>query len=142
MYAIPYKVTPTLSTVGVEYDPAVLSSSYSWKSQPMVETLDRVESYQEIMLIASPGNTSNTNTVTVTLSGFDGKGVAVTPIATTFTFSGLGDGSPFILRKKLGAFQAMQVQVRIEASNGGGLPACKIHAVRLGHTSRNRSPVA
>jgi hypothetical protein len=47
-----------------------------------------------------------------------------------------------VLRKKLTPnFSAMQVQVRIEASATSG-SAAKIHSVRFGHASRQRTAQA
>jgi hypothetical protein len=142
LVAVPYKITNEQGVAYDQYDPEVLASSYSWRSQPMVESLDRVMSYQEIMLIASPGLNTTEQTVTVTLTGYDNTGAPLDPVETEFKFTGTGNSNPVVMRKKLvGNFQAMQVQVRIEASTDTGA-AAKIHSVRFGHAGRQRIPQA
>ena len=143
LYAFPYKITATQTNAWDTYDPTVLADSYSWQSQPLVETKERVRAFQQITLVASVGNTTEVATVTVTLTGFDKDGEALTPVATTFTFSDAsGAGKPIIRVKDIAPnFNAMYVQVKIVASSANSSTAApKIHQVHLHTAERARNP--
>ena len=142
LYAFPYKLTATQNALYDRYDPAVLASTYSWQSQPLVESLDRSQSFQDITLVASGGKTLGYQSVTITVSGFDKTGVPVTPVSTEFAWLADGTNKPVILRKNLLAnFTAMYIQVFISA-DGGTTAAPKVQKVQLGHRDGPRSPVS
>ena len=143
MYAFPHKRTATQTVVADVFSSSQLSDSYSWQSQPLVETIDRQQSYQELEIVASPGNQSGIAcTINLTLTGYNEDGTSVDPVTTMFNFNGNGTSAPVILRKHLATnFVAQYVQVKIVASTTVSAPAPKIHAVRLGHADRRRNPV-
>jgi hypothetical protein len=142
LYAFPYKLTATQNTLWDVYDSTILATDYAWNSQPLVESMDRVQSFQDVTIVASPGSNTSACTITVTLTGFNGTGVAVTPVAVDFQFTGDGSGSPVILRKLLAAnFTAMYVTCNIAAS-GGSNAAPKIHKITIGHSDRTRNPLS
>lgn len=136
LQAFPYKLTGTQNVVWDTYHKETLAGSYSWQSQPLVETLDRSVSFRSVRLVASPGSNTAACSVVVTLTGFTDEGVAMNPIVTTFQFSGDGNGSPVIQHITLTPnFTAMYAQVLIEASAASG-PAPKIISVQLSHAPR------
>lgn len=144
LFAFPYKLTPAQNVICDRFTKETLNSSYTWTSQPLVETLERTQSFQEVMIVASPGLNTNPCTVSVQVSGYDGNGVALTPITVQTTFTGTGNGSPVIKRLVIssvsgGNFNAMYVQVRVTASASAG-PAPKLLSLRLGHADRSRNP--
>ena len=142
LYAFPYKITePDQNQVWDVYDPAVLAGSYSWQSQPLIETRENYRAFQEVTIVASNGTNPNIATVTVTLTGVNHDGSEVspaTPVSVTFSIPATGSDRPVLLRKDiLRNFNAMYVQVRIVASGNGG-PAPKIHQLMIGTTDRQR----
>lgn len=140
LFAFPYKLTGTQNTVWDEYDPDVQASSYSWRSQPLLESIERLQSYQEIELTASSGKGTTASTVTVTLTGIDPNGAVVSSPATAFTFTGTGatNAAPYVKRKKIvSAFVAKHVQVLITSVNSASDPAPKIHSVKISHRDGN-----
>lgn len=142
LLAFPYKLTATQNVVWDVLDPTVLSSNYSWRSQPIVETQDRVTPFVEVGLVASTGSNTAACTVTITLTGLNADGVELPPSTATFVFTGNGRGVPVVKHKALSqAFNAQYVQVRIEASAATGA-APKIHSVKLGKSvPRARNPI-
>ncbi len=140
--AFPFKQTATQTTVYHTYDPAVLASSYQWRSQPLIETIENVVNLKEVRLVASPGSNTAACTVTVTVSGADGDGVAITPVNVVFTFTGDGSGNPIIKRADItsatGGMQVQHAQVTITASAVSGA-APKIHTVSLGIAERAKN---
>lgn len=79
-------------------------------------------------------------TVTVTLTGYNPDGSAVTPVVTTFVL-GQSSLNPQALLQDLKAnFQAMHVQVQIEAASSGSAAAPKVNMVKIGLADRARVP--
>lgn len=142
LFAFPYKITTAQTTVWDEYDSDVLASSYSWRSQPLVESNDRLISCQEIEVVLSSGKGTISNTVTVTLTGINENGAVVSSPATAFTFTGTGatNATPYIKRKKIvTSLIARHVQMLITSTNSGTDPAPKVHSVRVGYRDANRA---
>lgn len=140
LFAFPYKLTGSQNTVWDEYDPDVQASSFSWRSQPLLESVERLQSYQEIELTASSGKGTSASTVTVTLTGIDPNGAVVSSPATAFTFTGTGttNAAPYVKRKKIvTAFVAKHVQVLITSVNSASDPAPKIHGIKISHRDGN-----
>lgn len=137
LYAFPYKLADANDVMWYTADPADLNSSYSWKSQPLVQSRKRVMTVQEVHIIVTPGSTTAA-TVTVTLSGFDKDGTAVTPVDVTFTTS--TNKNPQMLHKDVVTnFQATHIQVKIAAnSNLSTAPAPKVHSISLAVADRAR----
>jgi len=150
MYAFPYKLTGNNTAAGKNntvydtYDPAVLGASYSWRSQPLVQSRDRNFTIQQVELVAT-NPTTTTSTVTVTLEGIDDAG-ALTSRTVTFSLTGSGTsgGRPQIIRQSLpspdsgqtqGSITARYIQFRIEASNSTVAP--KIMSIGMGLTDRS-----
>jgi hypothetical protein len=142
LLAFPYRVDVNQKVIWDRFDPTILASSFSWRSQPLIETMDKLTTFQEIRIVASPGTNTNLCTVTVTLTGFDNNGLALSPSTSTFTFTGDGKGQPIIRHQVLHQpFNAMYAQVQVTASVTSGA-APKIHSVQLGTgTARSRSPI-
>jgi hypothetical protein len=126
------------------YDATFLATSYSWQSQPLIESRDRVLAVRELELTVSPGSNVNTDqTVAVTITGYDDTG-APTTATKTFTFSGVNGAQPIILRGDLSAeLQGRYIQVRFltsgGATGGGNGNAPKILNCRLA-TRDNQQP--
>lgn len=137
LYAFPHKLSDDNDVMWYNADPEVLADTYSWKSQPLVQSRSRVISVHEVHIITTPGSTTAA-TVTVTLSGFDQDGNAVTPVAVTFTTT--GNKNPQMLHKDVVTnFQASYIQVKIETdANNTSAPAPKVHAVSLAVGTRAR----
>jgi hypothetical protein len=129
-------VFPTQTSVSHVYDPEVLAAYYTWKSQPLVETRDRMRSFQQINIVMS-GHGSQT--VTVTLTGTNALGVDVTPVSEIFTWNNASTKNrPVVLKHNIKPnFVAMNVQVRIEVSCATFLtPSAKVHSIALGTSDR------
>lgn len=122
------------------FDQRTLDNEYNWHSHPLVETRARIMSFQEIQLVVTgksdAGHVSTPATIDVTLSGFDERGAAVTPVTTTFTLANTVE--PQVMRKDVAAnFQAQYVSMKIHALDPiSTLPAPKIHQLRLGVKDR------
>lgn len=131
-------ITTTDNVLDHVFDPAVLATSYSWKSHPLVESRNRMRSFQEIVLTATG---KGTQTVTVTVSGFNEAGTAVTPQAETFTWTAADSTDrPVVLRHNLSSnFVAMDISVKIVVSADSTNPAAKIHSIAFGTRERMRS---
>lgn len=143
LYAFPYKLTATQNTVYDTYTPSTLAASFSWRSQPLVQSRERLVTIQQVELVAS-NPTATDSTVTVTVEGIDEAGV-LTSRTVTFTLTGTGTsgGRPQIIRQSLtspdsgltqGSITARYIQFRIEASNATVAP--KIMSIGMGVTDR------
>lgn len=127
LYAFPYKLTAANQPVWYRFGRDVLAQSWSWQSQPLVETTQDMWEFQEVELVAMrPANASATCTVTVTLTGLDHTGATVATRDMVFDLSTCAADKPAILRRRVrstagdGVFTARYVQVRIEASSSSG----------------------
>jgi hypothetical protein len=131
LVAFSHKVDSNNFTLWSTYDPEELSSSYNWRSQPLIETKDRVTAFQDCTLVAT-GPADATHTVTVTFTGYDKEGAPALPATATFTFD--GTGQPVILKSAIRPnLNAMYVQVNIAAvSDDEDVPAPKIHSLTIG----------
>jgi len=137
LYLFPHKLDGDDSPMWYTATPDTLADTYTWQSQPLVETRTRKMTVHEVHLMATPA-AAVAATVTVTLSGFDHDGTPVTPVATTFTLA--ANTNPQMLHKDVVTnFQATHISMRIEAnSNNTSEPAPKIHAVSLATGTRAR----
>lgn len=137
LYLFPHKIAASASPMWYTATPDVLSDTYTWQSQPLVESRTRVMTVQEVHLVVTPAST-HAGSVTVTLSGFDKNGVAVTPVSTVFTLA--ANINPQMIHKDVVAnFQATHIQVRIEAnSNNTAVPAPKVHSIGIATAERAR----
>lgn len=138
LYAFPYKLTSTSASVmWYTANPAILSDTYSWKSQPLAQSRNRVMTLQEVHLFVTPSSTTPA-TITITLTAIDKNGAEVTPVVTTFTTT--GNTNPQMLHKDLVTnIQGTHIQVKIEAnSNLSSAPAPKIHSVKFATAPRAR----
>lgn len=147
LFAFPWRQSATRNQICYEGFQNDLAHTYSWKSQPLVETIDteRVISVNDIKLIATPAPPTSVfpneaSTVTVTLSGFGQRGETVPPVSVVFTFphgtTAERVNHPHVMLKTIPAnFRATNVQVRIVADGGvdGGISAPKIHELSLGY---------
>ena len=139
LYLIPYKHTADATHPAPVYHRCVqghLSSVYSWQSPPLVETRGRRVSVQEVRMLVTADAQS---TIKVTLTGRDETGAQVAAPEITLTTAAARE--PQILRADVTPnFVAEYVQVRIVANAGSGRRAPKIHNLRLGIKSRQRTP--
>lgn len=137
LYLFPHKIAANASPMWYTATPDVLADTYTWQSQPLVESRTRVMTVQEIHLMVTPAST-HAGSVTVTLTGFDKNGVAATPVSTVFTLA--ANTNPQMLHKDVVTnFQATHIQVRIEAnSNNTAKPAPKVHSIGIATAERAR----
>lgn len=132
MFAFPYKIragtTDTPPWHIFRHD--TLASTWSWQSQPLLESRDKRLNYSDVRLIAQRApNSTGTCTVTVTLTGVNETGVEVTPVVTVFTLTA-NDNPQYLIQAISPNFVARWVKVRIEASAAGG-PAPKVYVPLL-----------
>ena len=137
LYLFPHKIDGDSSPMWYTATPDVLCDTYTWQSQPLVETRTRVMSVHEIHLMVTPASNDQA-TIDVTLTGYEADGTAVTPVTTTFTCA--ANTNPQMLHKDVVTnFQATHIQVKIVAdAENTGEPAPKIHAVSLATGTRAR----
>jgi hypothetical protein len=133
MFAFPYKLTTTQNTLYHIYDQAILAQTYSWQSQPLLETRGRKTSFQEVRMVVTHKG-SSAATITVTLTGYTSTGAAVTPAVIIFTVPTNTASVPQLLYKDIAPnFQAEYVQVRIQADSGNANDAApKVHSIKFG----------
>lgn len=130
LYLFPHKIAASASPMWYTASPETLCDTYTWQSQPLVETRARVYSVHEIHLMVTPAS-SDAGSVAITLTGFSKDGTPVTPVTTTFTLA--ANSNPQMLHKDVVAnFQATHIQVKIVANaNNSSEPAPKVHSVSL-----------
>jgi hypothetical protein len=133
LFAFPYKLTPTQNVLYQIYDQALMAQSYSWQSHPLVETRGRKTSFQEIRMVVTHKGVGAA-TITVTLTGYDENGTAVTPVNIVFTLAANSLAVPKLLYKDIVPnFQAEYVQVRIQVSCANSADAApKVHSIKFG----------
>lgn len=149
LYAFAHRMVPGSDPVVYNYDPDVLRSTYSWRSQPLIESRRRMITVEDIEItVTSAYPWTAANTVVVTLTGFNELGQQVSAPATTFTLNPTSNayGSQVLLQQVLGSagaqgtFIARYIQVKIVATAASG-PAPKIHGIKLGFREAARQPV-
>lgn len=141
MYAFRHR----LMGVGVQpaidgYPRGLGAASWSWKSQPLIESREREDNYAEIEIVAQKGASSaGAATIVATLTGYRADGTAVTASA---TFALAANINPQVMIKAITPnFTARFVQLRLAVSDdGGGNAAPKVISVRLGRGPRARVP--
>jgi hypothetical protein len=141
LFAIPIKYDASHLVAFNYFDRGVLASSYSWQSQPIIDTVLQQHSFKELILVATPQSANeHTCTVTVTLTGIREDGTTQDPIEVVFEFTNTntqGEDNmatyPTLIRKTISPnFVAKYVQVRIEAdSNVSTIAAPKIHRLQM-----------
>jgi hypothetical protein len=137
LYAFPYKLDGDASPMWYTATPDVLADTYTWQSQPLVESRTRVITVQEIHLMVTP-ESNDAGSVAITLNGYDADGVAVTPVTTTFTLNA-NTNTQMLHKDVVTNFQATHVQVKIVAdANDTSTPAPKVHKVSLATAQRAR----
>ena len=137
LYTFPHKLDGDDSPMWYTATPDVLADTYTWQSQPLVESRTRVITIQELHLMVTPAS-NDAGTVIVTLNGYDADGAAVTPVSTTFTLNA-NTNTQQLHKDVVTNFQATHVQVKIVAdANDTSTPAPKVHKVALGTATRAR----
>lgn len=137
----------TVPTI-ITYDQNLLRSSYSWKSQPLIETRTRMVTVEEVELVATTAYPwTATTIITVIITGFNELGDQIAARTVTFTLNAAGEYGSQVLRQQVlsgdesqGTFIAKYIQVTVAATSNTG-PAPKIHAIRLGITERAQQPI-
>lgn len=148
LYAFEHRMAPGAKPVIYSYDPEVLRPGYSWKSQPLIETRDRMMAVQDIEItFTNQVPYGGSHTFAITFFGFDELGDQIESSTQTLTPNATPEGGTQVLRTHkingTGAFVARYVQVRIVVAGGATgptTPAPKIHQIRIGITDRNRTP--
>lgn len=108
------------------YDRSVAARNYSWKSQPLAPTVDRVVDIREIRLVAH-----GKGKITVTLTGADGR-------SRTEVLRVDASNFPTVVRRDT-MIQTSYVQVRMQV-DGGNNDAPIIHEISLGVRERMGIP--
>ncbi len=139
LYAFPYQHTAVDTTLWNEASPDVFANSWSWKSQPLVESREVAFKLRDFTILAT--STDVNSTITVTVTGFDADGVEVTIPAETIALGAALD-RPQMVHRDLGAQAAAlsYIQVRIQGGNTGGLSAPKLHSISFGTLDTNPVP--
>jgi len=137
LYLFPHKINGSAKPMWYTATPDNLADTYTWQSQPLMETRARVVTVQEVHIVVTPASTA-AGSVAVTLTGYDKDGTAVTPVTVTFTLA--ANTNPQMLHKDVAAnFQATHMQVKIVVNaNDTNAPAPKIHSVKLATATRAR----
>lgn len=142
LYAFPYKAQGDgVQTWWDTFEVDKLASTYSWRSQPILETLEREFNCAEIEItaqrMANSMSVSGDAYVTVTLTGYTAEGTLVT---SSNTFNLASTYGPQTLVQAVDSnFVARFVQIGIYAdSDDADMPAPKIFNVRLGRSARAR----
>ena len=150
LYAFEWKMDPGDKPKIKRYQLDNPRDTYSWRSQVLLETRDRVYSVEEIeVTLSATVPNRGRHQVTITLEGFNADGTAATPVATTRVIplpaTPIGMGGPEVLKLQPSpAFNARYIQVTIlvEPETGQGNvfqgPAPKIHKLRIGRSERAR----
>lgn len=139
LYAFPFAFTSNQLVAWRTADKSVLADTYSWQSQPLPLTADRLVTIRELRLLATHKGTS-AGTITVTISGYTDEGEAVTPVSTAITLDANRD-RPQLKVVKLAVKPIAHVQVRIEANSGNTAQAApKVHSLSLSIGDRQHIP--
>lgn len=99
------------------------SSSYSWQSHPIWESVEREIQVRQVVLIAQ-----GTGTITVTLTGVSG---------TQSKAFALSSNTPVMLRENFG-LRSQNVQVRIESAHTSTGAAPIVNQLKIGYDDRAR----
>lgn len=147
LYAFHYKLTSTWNTPFSYFAPHTKASTYSWQSQPLIETRDRTITPRQINLVAQvAAGASGAQTVTVTLTGLKDDGTTVVSVDEPITLTGMGPDPVFIRHTPDGtnvaSLQGVRyLKVRLQASSASG-PAPSVLSVGVGyrdsHTQADR----
>ena len=137
LFAIPRLITDTLPYISYEYDSNLPATSYSWQSQPLIETRIRRRSFQQLILTATG---RGAQTVTVTITGQLEDGTQLTPVVETFSWTSTTGRTKIIKQNLKANFVAMNVQIRIQVT-ATGWPAAKVHSLAIGVTDREQMVV-
>jgi len=139
LYVFPCRLDSDNTVQWFTAERETLADTYSWQSQPIAQTNDRFVEIRELRLFATHVGTSAA-TVTVTISGFDDQGDAITPVATAFTLDA-STPRPQLRIKPLSVPTIAYMQVRIEADSGNtSQPAPKIHSLSVAVADRQHIP--
>lgn len=131
LYAFPWRQLTGTTPAWMQAEADVLASSWSWKSQPLVETRDQAFKLRDMTVLATA--TDPGSTITVTISGFDNTGTLVSIPAETITLGAAVNRPQMVLRDlgaQASALSYMQVRLQGAATGGGAAP--KLHSVSFG----------
>lgn len=110
--ATPRGFTSTATPVGIIYRLSQPATSWTWQSQPINETLNKLCDVRQFVLVGQ-GN----GTVTVTLTGIDGT--TSTAMVATFDSDDEVQAVRFEVGTSTGALQATHIQVSLDAASDG-----------------------
>lgn len=139
LYAFPWRKTTTAQTTYDRYDRSVLAGSWSWQSQPLLQSRERMITVQEVEFMAQPAPGSTTPQVRVTVTGVDEAGNNITPFTTTVNLNA-SNTRPQSFIKQVANFSARWIQVRIEGLTATGV-APKVYSPFKLHCRDSSRPV-
>jgi hypothetical protein len=141
LYAFPWRVTGNSpgDVVWSTADPEVLANTWSWKSQPLLESRDRAFKVRDVEVVATAADAGSKFTVTLTGYTDEGAPVAFSPFDVTLSAN---TDRPQIVKMDVPnqSTALTYIQVKIVAAGAPGLPAPKLHAVTLGAIDTNPRP--
>lgn len=146
LYAFHYKLSAATQPVWQLFDRTLLALSYSWQSQPLIETARDYYEYQDIELIAMrPASASGTCTLTVTLTGVSQTGATLASRVLTIDLASTTADQPAVIRYPItdgvnGSFRARYVQVRIEATSSTGAAPKVFPGFRIWRRNQSSTP--
>lgn len=148
LLAFPYKHTILNNELWWEAVQSTLSLSYSWQSQPLVESIDRTLSMEYVKLVAT-STSSQESHVDVTLDGYDKDGLLIHSQVVPFTLPPqtrpqlvpvTPKATPTQHRRRLEPhFQASYIRVRI-VSTSTEVAAPKVHSLSIAYREVNELP--
>lgn len=129
IYASPSWINSTRQTLNHQYDPTLGATSYSWRSQPINRTINRVVVCREVVMVAQ-----GSGVVTVTLIGMDGT---AEPVSMTV------DSTQPVVRSLPINLKAHDVEVLIEAEGADASTAAPIlHRLSIGYSVKETARAA
>lgn len=118
LYACPWRKTLTSTTTYDRYDHFILSQNFSWQSQPLIESRDRLLTVHRVEFSAVPAPGSTTSQVSVTLRGINEAGTEISSTTQTVTLN-VANPRPQRFSVAIVDFSAYYVQVQFQATATG-----------------------
>lgn len=131
LYAFPWRQNDIRSTVWNQAEPDVLASSWSWKSQPLVETREQTFKLRDLTVLATA--TDPGSSITVTISGFNQSGAVVTIPSVTVALSDIRDRPQLVMKDLVTTAESLTyMQVKLVGANSSNGSAPKLHSISFG----------
>jgi hypothetical protein len=116
LFAFPWRVTGTAPTnvLWNSASPDRLAASWSWKSQPLLESTERAFKVRDVEIVATSATPNST--ITVSITGFDETGVSVTLPDVTIALGSVVDRPQVLTMGVSGQDRALSyIQARVVA---------------------------